>query len=138
MPERTASNDTARDRAEVGAFFGVVAGLAGLGVVAAWLGLERLWGTSRPFWPALVLHLGNLVLYAAAGALIGAAWPLRSRAAGRMALWLVGTAAAAMTITSVVHGPLWTWPWEVWWRYGLTAAAFALVFGWPEGSRRTG
>lgn len=138
MPGQGAPSDTARDRAEVGGFFGIVAGLASLVVVAAWLGLERLWGTGRPFWPALVLHLGNLVLYAAAGALIGAAWPLRRRAAGRMALWLVGAAAGAATITSVVHGPLWTWPWPVWWRYGLTAAGFALVFGWPERSRRTG
>jgi hypothetical protein len=125
-----------RDRIEVGAFFGLVAGVVAFAVIFVWILLTRPGTGATPLRPILLLHAGHVLLYTLAGALVGFLWPARRTAAGHWGLWLLATATGAVSVNSVSYGPIWTWASPEWGRYALMAVLFTPVFAWPR--RRSG
>lgn len=128
-----------RDRIEVGAFAGFVAGVVAFLLVLLY-GLVAGFGREvGPAWgPFLRLHAGYVGLYALVGAAIGAAWPRRVSWGGRWALWLGFTAAGALTVFSVVHGAPGGWSRGEWLQYLVAALLFPLVFMGARRSRTPG
>lgn len=120
-----------RDGLQVGAFFGLVAGVVALviallaGLVGSWFGAGFAWRT------AIVMHLAYLPLYALAGGVIGARWPLRTTPGGHFGLRSIAAVPVAVTVASVTLGPIWRWPASAWPKVLLMIPAFAWVFGGP-------
>ncbi len=118
-----------RDRAQVGAFFGTLAGgtmllcilLYGLG--ARWLGRNIGLGA------LLQLHGMYMVGYLAVGGLIGASWPLRHTGPGRWALWLLSATVLSVSLMSVRHGAPLHWPRQAWFQLAVMGPALAWVIG---------
>jgi hypothetical protein len=122
--------DDARDRVQVGAFFGSLSGLIALGVVLIWAWATPASGGAACVGSILLLHLGYVLLYALAGALIGRHWPTRRSARGRWGLWFLATATGAVTVNSALEGPVWSWSLAEWGRWILMAVLFTPVFAW--------
>jgi hypothetical protein len=131
----SSKSSPARDRVEVGAFFGFLAGLVVLGVVLSWTLLTR-GASAPPVRPIALLHVGHILLYTLGGAMLGFLWPARRTAAGHWGLWFLATATGAVSVNSVSYGPLWTWSPTEWGQYALMAILFTPVFAWPR--RRSG
>ncbi len=122
-----------RDRVEVGAFFGLVAGVLALALVMLWTLGAHLFG--RPVAPLAVLrvHAAGIAGYVVVGATTGGLWPLRRTTWGHWLLWLMAAAMLSVTLTCVAHGAVTAWPPEAWPRLALMVPALA----WVLGSRRS-
>ena len=127
-----------QDGAEVGAFFGGVAGVLSLVLVLGWGLISRMGRAPLDLRALLHVHSLYVPLYMLLGALIGMFWPLRAFLAGRILLWWLASAAVSLTIFSVGAGPVWRWSLPVWGKYALVSFAFAAMFAWPEGRKRGG
>jgi hypothetical protein len=126
-----------RDDLEVGAFFGAVAGVLAVVIVLVWWLVTRLFGTAVAFRPLVAAQLVNVFVYALLGAVMGGLWPRRGLEPVRFLLWLLASAAATMSLASVVEGPFWRWPLGLWGKFVLMAVVFTLVLGFtPRRSRR--
>jgi hypothetical protein len=112
-----------------------VAGVAALVLALVWWGVERLRGVASPLTALVVVHLANVVVYALVGAVLGALWPRRRGRGIRLLLWVLGAAAASLTLVTIVAGPFWRWPLATWGEYAVTSIAFGLVFGPPRWRR---
>jgi hypothetical protein len=134
MPSKSSA---ARDRVEVGAFFGLVAGLVALVVVVSWTSLASSEG-KESLGVVAALHAGHIVLYVLAGGLLGYLWPRRRTTAGRWGLWLIATATGAVSVNSVTYGPFWSWSPTGWGYYSLMAILFTPVFAWPAARKQPG
>jgi hypothetical protein len=135
MNTQARSSDTIVDLLQVGAMFGLMAGVLAWVLVMAWTLLMQLRDDRPSIRDALVLHLEYVLVYVAIGALVGVLWPTRAVLAGRVAVSVLVCAAGALTIFSVSSGPVWRWPIGVWGRFALASVLFALMFT-TWGSRR--
>jgi hypothetical protein len=122
------SNDTIVDLLQVGAMFGLIAGVLAWVLVMAWTLLMQLRDVRPSIRDALVLHLEYLVVYVVIGALVGALWPTRSVLAGRVVVSVLVCALGALTVFSVSSGPVWRWPVGVWGRFAVASILFSLMF----------
>ena len=129
-------NDTVRDLVQVGAMFGLIAGLGAFVLVLAWVAISRLWQPALPLGATVRLHLVYVLIYVAIGAAVGVLWPTRTAFTGRMATCVLAVAAGALTIFSVSAGPAWRWSPTLWSRYALAVVLFAAVFAWPARGNR--
>ena len=118
-----------RDRIQVGAFFGLVAGVGVLALVMLWMVGARVLGRPADIAGMLRIHLVCALGYVACGAAIGGLWPLRRAVWGYWALWLIATAMLSVTLTCVAHGALSQWPPAAWPRIALMAPGLAWVLG---------
>ncbi|MEO8138089.1 MAG: hypothetical protein ABI742_00505 [Gemmatimonadota bacterium] len=118
-----------RDRAQVGAYFGLLAGVVALVIVLTWAGVRAALGRAVPALPLLRLHGCYVVMYLFVGALLGALWPLRRSRLGHWFLRVLAACAAMVTLISIRHGSLFSWPAIDWLWLALSAPLFAWVFG---------
>jgi hypothetical protein len=121
------SNDTVRDLVQVGAMFGLIAGIVAWVLVLLWTLLMQLRETKPSLRAVLVLHLEYVIVYVAIGVVIGVLWPTRSALAGRVVVNVLACAVGAMTIFSISAGPIWRWPMETWIRFATASVLFALI-----------
>ena len=126
-------SDTVRDKLEVGALFGLLAGVLAWVLVLIWSVASRFWRAPLiPMRTTVLLHLGYVLAYVALGALGGILWSTRTAFAGRLATCALMTAAGGLTVFSLSAGPAWRWPASLWARYALAVLLFALMFAWPD------
>lgn len=121
-----------RDRAQVGAYFGLFAGVVALVIVLVWAAVRAALGRAVAALPLLRLHGGYIAAYLFVGVLIGALWPLRRSRLGNWSLRVLAACAMMVTLISIRHGSLSSWPAIDWLWLALTASLFAWVFGGPS------
>lgn len=125
----------ARDRIQVGAFFGALAGLGAFLLVLLWAaGSAWLGGGPSPA-RVVPLNLALLLVYILAGGAIGGAWPLRQTRGGRVLLWLIAATPVSITLISLEYGPPTGWPARAWLWLPVMIPAFAWVLGSGSGRR---
>jgi hypothetical protein len=118
-----------RDRAQVGAFFGIVAGCVALLIALGYAVIARGVGRVTPAGASLALHAGYVGLYACVGLAIGALWPRRRDGLGRWTLWMLAATPLSITILSLARGSPPGWSAQSWLHLAIMIPAFAWVLG---------
>jgi hypothetical protein len=118
-----------RDRAEVGLFFGGVAGCVALLIALGYGAIARAAGRSAPAGASLALHAAYLGLYALMGLVISALWPRRRDGLGRWTLWMLAATPLSVTILSLARGAPFGWSARSWLHLAIMIPAFTWVIG---------